>query len=593
MSTQRGEAFNTFGQAVLDWPKLDWPKDEARDKGGIATARGRTIALSIAFCAGFALLSLRAVQIGLFRPVDEAGAAARAEVAPTSNRADIVDRNGQLLATSLVAHSLYADPKRIWDPVETARALRTVFPDLDEARLVEKLSSKSRFVWVQRRLTPKQKQAVWALAQPGLEFVEETDRVYPMGTLAGHVIGSVNGSGKGINGIERALHDRLTTGEGTDPVRLSIDARVQHIVESELAQMAVRQRAAGGAAVIMDAKTGEVVASASWPLTDPNNPETATPNQQQNRVTNARFEMGSTFKVFTVAIGVEDKVINRNTVFSATTPLRIGREVINDFHGQNKAMTVTEILTHSSNIGTVRIARAVGANRVKAFFSRIGLMEASGGELMEAGKPLLPKRWSDITAATASFGHGIAVSPMAVTAAYAAIGNGGHYLHPTFLARDPASPPPSRQIISAETSRTMVDLMRDVVVDGTGKRADAEGYGVGGKTGTAEKAGPHGYDANRRVSSFAGIFPSREPRYAVLVLLDEPKGSPETGGVATAGLTAAPVVSAIVSRAAPLLGVAPERALAMDTHSGAQSRIQLQAPSLGTNPSQNATREAQ
>jgi cell division protein FtsI (penicillin-binding protein 3) len=577
-------------------PNPEWPRAEPRDQGGMATARGRTLVLSVMFCVGFLALSARAVQIGLFRPVDEAATAARADAIPPSKRADIVDRNGQLMATSLVAHSLYADPKRIWDPVETAKALRTVFPELNEAELVAKLSSRSRFEWLKRRLTPKQKQAVWALAQPGLEFIEESDRVYPMGRLAGHVLGSMQPSGKGINGMELAMNDRLTTGDNSQPLKLSIDSRVQYLVETELAREAGQQRAIGGAGVIMDVRTGEVIASASWPVMDPNKPETNSPNQQNNRVTNSRYEMGSTFKVFTVAIGLEDKVITPDTMFDARAPMRIGDETIHDFHGQNKMLSVVEILSHSSNIGTVRIARSVGAQRVKEFFNRIGLMEASGGELAESAKPILPRRWSDISAATASFGHGIAVSPMAVAAAYGAISNGGNYVRPTFLARDEASPVNSRQVLSAETSTTLVGLMRRVVTEGTGRRADALGYLVAGKTGTGEKAGPNGYDANRRVSSFAGVFPANNPRYSILILLDEPKGSADTGGVATAGMTAAPSVARIVERAAPLLGVVPTRTLALADapDNSLQSGSTNASAAKQSNPrSQNATLEAQ
>jgi cell division protein FtsI (penicillin-binding protein 3) len=540
----------------------DWPRPVPRDQGGIGTMRGRTIALAVAFCAGFGVLSLRAIQIGLFRPVDEAATAARAEAIPPSKRADIVDRNGQLLATSLVAHSLYADPKRIWDPVETARALRTVFPNMDEASLVNKLSSRSRFVWIQRRLTPKQKQAVWELAQPGLEFVEESERIYPMGHYGGHVIGSMHPDGSGINGIERALNERLATASGSAPVRLSLDMRVQYLMEHELGQAATAFGAIGGAAVMLDVKTGEVIASASWPFMDPNRPEANTPDQQNNRATNSRFEMGSTFKVFTVAVGLEDKVITPDSVFDARAPMRIGKEMISDFHAMNKIVSVAEILAHSSNIGTVRIARSVGAPRVKEFFGSLGLMEAPGGELLENARPILPKRWSEITAATASFGHGIAVSPMAVAAAYGALSNGGHYVRPTFIARDPAVPVESRPVISAQTSTTLIKLMREVVTGGTGRNAEALGYEVAGKTGTAEKAGPGGYDANRRVSSFAGTFPAHDPRYAIVFLLDEPKGFVQTGTAATAAYAAAPSISRIVARSAPLLGIAPTRTLA-------------------------------
>ncbi len=585
-----------FGQPNSGQPNPEWPRAEPRDQGGMATARGRTLVLSLMFCVGFLALSARAVQIGLFRPVDEAATAARAEAIPPSKRADIVDRNGQLLATSLVAHSLYADPKRIWDPVETAKALRTIFPDLNEAELVEKLSSRSRFVWVKRRLTPKQKQAVWLLAQPGLEFVEESDRVYPMGRLAGHVLGSIQPNGNGINGMEKAMNDRLMTGDNNQPLKLSIDSRVQYLVETELAREVTQQRAIGGAGIVMDVRTGEVIASASWPFMDPHKPESNTFNEQNNRVTNSRYEMGSTFKVFTVAIGLEDKVITPDTMFDARAPMRIGEETIHDFHGQNKMMSVVEILSHSSNIGTARIARSVGTTRVREFFNRIGLMEASGGELAESARPLLPAKWSDIAAATVSYGHGIAVSPMAVAAAYGAVSNGGNYVRPTFLARDAASPVNSRKVLSAETSTTLVGLMRRVVTEGTGRRADALGYLVAGKTGTGEKAGPNGYDANRRVSSFAGVFPANDPRYSILILLDEPKGSIDTGGIATAGMTAAPSVARIVERAAPLLGIVPTRTLALaDAPKSASQRAATIAPATQSNNprSQNATLEAQ
>jgi cell division protein FtsI (penicillin-binding protein 3) len=319
---------------------------------------------------------------------------------------------------------------------------------------------------------------------------------------------------------------------------------------------------------------------------DPTRPEANTPNQQNNRVTNSRFEMGSTFKVFTVAIGLEDRVITPESVFDARAPMRIGRELISDFHAMNKIVSVSEILAHSSNIGTVRIARSVGAPRVREFFSRLGLMEAAGGELLENARPILPKRWSEITAATASFGHGIAVSPMAVAGAYAAVSNGGHYIRPTFIARDPHVPVASRNVISPATSTTLVKLMRDVVTNGTGKNADAEGYEVAGKTGTAEKAGPNGYDSNRRVSSFAGVFPARDPRYVVVFLLDEPKGYAQSGGVATAAYAAAPSVSRIISRSAPLLGIAPTRTLAqMDAPTG---RADPGASSPSSRPSQKA-----
>lgn len=530
---------------------------------------GRMVFLLGCFAFGFAALAFRAGQVALFRDVDVARTSARAAVEQSVDRADITDRNGVLLATSVTAFSLYADPERIWDPVETARALRTVFPQMDEAALVRKLSSRSRFEFIQRRLTPSQKRAVWELAQPGLEFVEESRRVYPQGALAGHLLGLSNRDGDPITGIERAMDDRLTAaadGTGTEPLALSIDSRVQHVVEAELDQAARLHQAAGGAAVILDVHTGEVIASASWPQVDPNVPAGRQANAAQvNRAVNAVYEMGSTFKVFTVAVGLNDGILSPDKVYDARQPLTIGNRRINDFHAENRALTVQEILSHSSNIGTARIAADIGALRLEEFFGRLGLTAPVAGELKEVSRPILPPRWGRIQAATASYGHGIAVTPMAVAAGYAAIGNDGTWLRPTFLARaDGNAAASGRSVLSPIAARQTVQLMREVVAHGTGGRADVDGYPVAGKTGTAEKprTGGGGYDSDRRVSSFAGIFPADAPRYAIVVLLDEPQGAAETGGVATAGVTAAPVVSRVVARSAPLLGLMPRRTYA-------------------------------
>lgn len=548
---------------------LDMSGAAGRRPVSSARISGRMAVLLACFAVGFVGLGARAMQIALFRDVDVAATSARAAVEHRLDRADITDRNGVLLATSVASFSLYADPARVWDPVETARALRTVFPHMDEAGLVRKLSSTSRFEFIQRRLTPAQKHAVWELAQPGLEFVEESRRVYPQGTLAGHLLGLSNRDGDPLTGIERALDDRLTEprgGRGPQAVALSIDSRVQHIVEAELDATARLHRALGGAAVVMDVRTGEVLASASWPTVDPGRPagQQAT-SAQVNRSVNALYEMGSTFKVFTIAVGLNDGVISPDKVYDARQPLTIAGRQISDFHAQNRALTVHEILSHSSNIGTARIADDVGARRLGEFYGRLGLTEPLAGELKEVSRPLVPARWGRIQAATASYGHGIAVTPVAVTAAFGAIANNGTWVRPTFLARPAGAPlPAGRPVLGEIAARQTVQLMREVVADGTGRRADVDGYPVAGKTGTAEKIriGGGGYDSERRVSSFAGVFPADAPRYAVMVLLDEPKGAAETGGVATAGVTAAPAVSRIVTRSAPLLGLVPRRTLA-------------------------------
>jgi cell division protein FtsI (penicillin-binding protein 3) len=540
-----------------------WEAQADRTGAGTTAARARIIAMAMLFIFGFMALSARAVQVAIFRPVDDAATAARAEAPLAIERADIVDRNGELLATTLPTWSVFADPRKIWDARETVHALRTVFPDIDADEMEAKLESRSRFVWIKRRLTPAQRQAVWALGQPGLDFIEEPRRLYPQGPLAAHLLGWTGVDGKGASGIEQSLNNRLIAKGGVEPVRLSIDRRVQYVVERELDTLARAQNVKGAVGIMMDVRTGEIVALSSWPTYDANAAGRATDNEKFNRASLSRFEMGSTFKVFTVAVGLDDGVITPSKGYDATRALHIGGSTIRDFHAQNRFLSIQEILSHSSNIGSAKIALDVGAARLREFYQRTGLLEKAPVELNDSASPLLPKTWSDITVATASYGHGIAVSPVALLTAFAAVTNGGEYVTPTLLARTPNEPIESRRAMKPETSAQMVRFLRDVVTEGTGRKAEAEGYEVGGKTGTAEKSGPQGYDSNRRVSSFVGVFPSSEPRYAVLVLLDEPQGTAETHGLATAGWTAAPAVSRIVARTAPLLGLEPVRALAL------------------------------
>ncbi len=534
--------------------------------------------LRIIFALGFSLLGLRAAQIALFRPVDVARTEARADAQNTFNRADILDRNGVLIATSLPAFSLYADPAKIWDAKETAAALVTVFPDLNEAELVKKLSSEKRFVWIKRRLTPQQKKKVWDLAQPGLEFEDDMRRVYPMGSLAGHILGGVNHDGNGLTGLEKALQDFLTTGNKDSAVNISIDTRVQYIVEKELAEAAVKYRAKNGVAAIMDVRTGEMIAAASWPSMDPNRYGANSPYARENRLISSVYEMGSTFKAFTFAVALNDGNITPESQFDASRPIKIGDWSISDYHGANKILSSREVLEHSSNIGTALIAREIGAQRIKSFYEELGLTGKVGGELYGAAHPILPKKWGVIQSITASYGHGIAVSPLAELAAYTAVTNGGIYLKPTFLAREENAQVSGRRVISSEASKQITSLLRDVVTSGTGANADTEFYDVAGKTGTAEKATKKGYDANRRVSSFAGVFPASNPRYSFVFLLDEPNGI--NGGAATAGLVCAPSVSKIITRIGPMLNMEPTKQVAVKTliNDNPQSKILANKP---------------
>lgn len=529
-----------------------------------AAVRQRIALLAVLFCLGFGLLAATAASIAVLRDYDVAKGDAQAGADKLTPRADILDRNGDVLATSITTYTLYANPAEIWDADETTRAIRRIFPQIDHEDLRQRLSDRDRkSVHVRTNLTPRERQAVLDLGQPGLGFVERQRRAYPRGTLAAHVLGYTDTDDKALAGVEKGLDQRLT-GEPDAPVRLSIDLRVQHVIEAELAAAATAQRAKGGVGAIMDVETGEFLALASWPTFSPAAYNRASDDAKINRASVSVFEMGSTFKAFTVAMGLDAGVATVESGYDATRPLVLGGAQIRDFHAQNRFLTIPEILNHSSNIGTSRLALDVGPDRQRAFLARLGLLDRAALETADAARPLVPREWSPLAAATVSYGHGVAVSSVALMRAFAATVNGGVRVEPTLLKRDPARPILATPVMQPETSAAMVRLLRQVVTEGTAGKAESAGYEVAGKTGTAEKLRQDrkGYDRDRRVSSFIGVFPARAPRYAVLVLLDEPQGNAETHGVATAGWTAAPAVSRIVTRAAPMLGLAPIRQVA-------------------------------
>ena len=521
--------------------------------------RGRIAVAAAAFVAVFALIGGRMAQIALFSGGEPESAPAMAEVGP-QGRPDILDRNGVILATDLEVASIYADPRSVWDAAETARALSGVFPDLDVEELTLKLQAKTAFVWIKRDITPRQHAAVHDLGLPGIAFRQELKRVYPNGRAAAHVLGFVDVDNKGLAGMERAIDTTLAerTAHG-EPVTLSIDLRVQHVVEDELAKTIETFSAIGGAGLVMDVETGEVVAMVSLPDFDPNHVNDDPAENRFNRTTLGVYEMGSTFKSFNTAMAL-DAGVSSHDYFDARAPIRIGRFTIKDYHPMGRALTVEEIFEHSSNIGSANMARKMGAERQKAFLASLGQLDPVPLELPERGMPLSPSNWSEVSMLTISFGHGIAVSPMHVVTGVSAMANGGMFITPTILAREPGKPIPVRRVLKEETSAEMNRLFRLVVEKGTARKADVPGYPVGGKTGTAEKATGRGYARKALLSSFIGIFPANDPKYAVLVIIDEPKGTKETSGFATGGWTAAPATSRIVARIAPMLGVEPVRA---------------------------------
>lgn len=517
--------------------------------------RGRVAFAAATFLVLFTVISARMAQIALFSP-SESRAAGLTTVGPTS-RPDILDRNGTIMATDLYVASVYADPRDVWDAEETAQALATVFPDIDIGDMIDKLKAKTAFVWVKRDITPRQHAAVHDLGLPGIGFRQELKRVYPNGRSAAHVLGFVDVDNKGLAGIEQAidsnLKDRVSHGE---PVTLSIDLRVQHVVEDELANAIAKFSAAGGAGVVMDVKTGETVAMVSLPDFDPNHVADDPAENRFNRATLGVYEMGSTFKSFNTAMAL-DGGMKVSAVFPTRAPIHIGRFTIRDFHPEARNLNVEEIFEHSSNIGSAKMAMEVGIDRQRSFLASLGQLEPVALELPERGKPLWPRNWSEISLMTIAFGHGISVSPMHVVSGVSAIANGGQFVPATILKRDPSQAIAARRVIKEETSREMNRLFRLVVEKGTARKADVPGYPVGGKTGTAEQVKNGRYAEKVLLSSFIGIFPADAPQYAILIIIDDPKGTKETYGFATGGWTAAPTVSRVVERIAPMLGVKP------------------------------------
>jgi cell division protein FtsI (penicillin-binding protein 3) len=534
-------------------------REESR-RPAIETGRNRLLVTAAVFAVVFTVLAGRLVHVAMFQGGGEPTLArSTGTVASDGERADIVDRNGELLATNLSTASLYANPKVILDATEAATKLARVLPELDHAAVLTRLQSKRSFVWIKRNLTPKQQYAVNSLGLPGLAFQRERRRLYPHGRLAAHVLGFTGVDNRGLTGVEKYFDSRLSEPRlaAKGPLKLSLDLRVQHALKEELGRAVTTHRAVGAAGVVLDAVNGEVLALVSLPDFDPVEVATAGKEARFNRATLGVYELGSVFKVFTAAMAIDRGTVRLSDGYDASKPIRVARYTIRDTHAKNRWLSVPEIFMYSSNIGAAKMALDVGAEEQRKFMERLGMLRRAELELPEVGLPLYPSRWGDISTMTIGFGHGIAVSTLHVASAFAAAVNGGVMLPTTLLKSELDAVPKGQRVFSPRTSETMRRLLRLVVEHGTGGNAAAEGYLVGGKTGTAEKVGATGYDGDALLSTFVGAFPMTEPRYVVLALLDEPKGTKQTFGFATAGWTAAPVVSRVVSRIAPILGVAP------------------------------------
>jgi cell division protein FtsI (penicillin-binding protein 3) len=537
-------------------PNKNRPRDDMRMR--IRVAAG-------AFLLAFLVVIGRLVMFGLTPPATgnvlndpNAGLA--------TSRPDIVDRNGEILATDIKMASLYAEPRNILDPDEATELITSVLPKLDATVVHKKLASDAGFVWLEREITPEQQKQIHALGIPGIGFLAESRRFYPGGPTAAHIVGLVNVDNQGIAGFEKYLDDHgladlhaagFARDEDVEPVRLSIDLRVQHIMRDELAAAMEKYSAIAATGVVLDVHTGEVLAMASLPDYDPNNPYNALEPDRLNRMSAGVYELGSVFKSFTFAMALDSGAVTMNDRIDAVNPIHVGRFTINDFHAKRRILTVPEVFIYSSNVGAARMALKVGGLRQQEYLRRFGLMTRLNTDLPEVAKPILPVKWSELTSMTVAFGHGIAVTPLQTAVADAALVNGGMLIPPTFQPRTKADADAlAVRVIKPGTSDLLRYLFRLNVESGSGRAADVPGYMVGGKTGTAEKVVNGRYSANKRLNSFLAAFPIDKPDYVVLVVLDDPQAA-KTGGGTTAGSNAAPTVAAIIRRSAALLGVEP------------------------------------
>lgn len=532
-------------------------------------AEGRLFVLGLFFLCAFSVIGLR---MGHLASGDPGGAEqARRMAPPAVSRAEITDRQGRILATDIAAHALYAEPQKMIDPERVARELAALLPGLDAERLVRDFTGPRSFMWLRDRLSPEQVQAVRDIGDPGLLFAPRELRFYPNGAVAAHVLGGVRFENPGVHsadvvgiaGLEMALEPRLQEGA---PLALSLDLGVQATVERVLAGGMTLLGAKGAAAVLMEVATGEIVALASLPDFDPNDrplPLTSGDPAQSplfNRAVQGVYELGSVFKILTMAQALELGLVTPDTMVETAGPLRWGRFAIRDFHNYGPRLSATQVIVKSSNIGTARIAQQIGPERQRAFLRELGLLDPPAIELVEARQalPLAPAQWSELSAMTISYGHGLSVSPVHLAAAFATVLGDGRLVRPTLIHGAPRDLTP-RRIVSPATTETMRQMMRAVVTEGTASMAEVAGYRVGGKTGTANKPRPGGgYFEDRVIATFAGVFPADAPRYVLIVSLDEPVETSGTEPRRTAGWTAVPVAAEIIRRIAPQMGMRPE-----------------------------------
>ncbi|HEU4961942.1 MAG TPA: penicillin-binding protein 2 [Sphingomonas sp.] len=531
----------------------------------LATSHARLMMLLLLFGAGVLLIVGRLAWLAAFtQPATSRDAAA----ALVPLRADIVDRNGVPLARTIDAWSIGVHPRDIiGDRHEIARQLAALIQTHDEAYYYAKLTQDVAFTYIERRAMPDVVEEVNAIGEPAIVFAREPERLYPQSMLADHVLGFVDYTGHGALGMERALDSRLLADDmRSQPIALSIDARVQAAMESELGAAMQTFQAKAAVGIVEDVRTGEILAMTSMPQFNPNRIKDATPDELRNNATQSVFELGSTFKPITMAEAIESgTVTSMARRFDATKPLQVGRFTIHDLPSDPKRwLNIPETLIYSSNVATARIADLIGEQGMKDIFHKMHFDTRPDIELKEKGTPLWPKYWARTTTMTTGYGHGIAITPLQLANAYATLVNGGVWRPTTLLKVAPGQAAAGERVLSKSTSHRLRQLLRLVVMKGTGRRADAPGYRVGGKTGTAEIADAGGYDKHRNVATFAAVFPIDNPRYVVITMLDAPHATAETYGWTTAAWNVVPVANRVIQRIGPLLGIQPDMSKDID-----------------------------
>lgn len=546
---------------------------EGSRQGAIETARNRIIFVMALFTLGFLTLVVKLISVGVFQASSTAYyQSANVNTSLLMARSDIVDRNGVILATNLKSPSLAVVRKNLKTaPEELAVELSSILPELSYENALKILKTERNHHWIKRNLTPRQLFEIRKIGDPGLVTSDAEKRIYPHGRLAAHILGSVDIDNKPSSGIELYFNERLSNPEYSEqPLELSLDLRLQHILNQELSSNMEKFSAIGAAGIIMDVTTGEVLALTSLPDFDPNDTNGPQTVSQMNKILQGVYELGSGFKTFTIAAGIDYDVVGLSDGYDATKPVRIGRFTIRDDHPKERWLNIPEIFAYSSNIGTLKLAQDIGVERQQDFFDKLGLFRKVDIEINEKSAPLLPAQWGPTELATTSYGHGIAVTPLHMASGISAIVNGGRLNPATLLRKNVQSAngvtsissvespdPRSTQIISPKTSEIMRNMLHLVVEHGTGKNAKVDGYLIGGKTGTSEKVVNGIYSRKDVISSFVSVFPIDNPKYLVFAMLDEPQGIKETFNLRTAGMTAAPMVGNIIRRVGTLMGVQP------------------------------------